>query len=138
MPISGRIPVICPSEGGGMKARTDQKLSEAGSVKKTVPWRDAVVRCLLDEMRALDRVIRTARRAIAKLSQARRPSRRFIGLSLLVAMTLAISACSEQNETKQPREDSSQRTLAPAIGGTYRRPLGQDPSSLDPVKLVDL
>ena len=121
-----------------MKARTSQKLSEAGSVKKAVPWRDAVVRYLLAETRALDRVMRTARRVIAKLSQARRPSRRFIELSLLVAVTLAISACSEQNETKRPREASSQVTQAPAIGGTYRRPLGNDPSSLDPAKIVDL
>ena len=108
-----------------MKARTSQKLSEAGSVKKAVPWRDAVVRYLLAETRALDGVIRTARRVIAKLSQARRPSRRFIELSLLVAVTLAISACSEQNETKRPREASSQVTQAPAIGGTYRRPLAK-------------
>jgi hypothetical protein len=120
-----------------MKARAYQKLSEAGSVKKVVPWRDAVVHYLLAQTRALDRVRRTACRAIAKLSQAWRPSRRFIGLSLLVAVTLAISACSEQNETKQPREDLSQVTQAPAIGGTYRRPLGNDPSSLDPAKIVD-
>ena len=120
-----------------MKARTYQKLSEAGSVKKAVPWRDAVVRYLLAETWPLDRVMRTVRRVIAKLSQARRPSRRFIELSLLVAVTLAISACSEQNETKQPREASSQGTPTPAIGGTYRRPLGNDPSSLDPAKIVD-
>ncbi len=120
-----------------MKARASQKLSEAGSVKKAVAWRDAVVRYLLAETWALDRVMKTARRVIARLSQARRPSRRFIGLSLLVAVTLAISACSEQNETERPREASSQGTPTPAIGGTYRRPLGNDPSSLDPAKIAD-
>jgi peptide/nickel transport system substrate-binding protein/oligopeptide transport system substrate-binding protein len=77
-------------------------------------------------------------RVIAKLSQARRPSRRFIELSFLVAVTLAISACSEQNETKQPREASLQVTPTPAIGGTYRRPLRNDPSSLDPANIVDV
>jgi oligopeptide transport system substrate-binding protein len=121
-----------------MKARAYQKLSEAGSVHKAVLWRDAVVRYLLAETRALDRVIRTARRVIMKLLQARRPSRRFIALSLLVVVTLAISACSEQNETKQPRAGSWQGTPTPAIGGTYRRPLRNDPSSLDPVELVDV
>jgi peptide/nickel transport system substrate-binding protein len=121
-----------------MKARAYQQLSEAGSVKKAVPWRDAVVRYLFVETRPLDGVTRTARRVIAKLSQARRPWRWFIGLSLLMAVTLSISACNEQNETKPPREASSQATHVPAIGGTYRRPLGQDPSSLDPAKLVDL
>jgi len=120
-----------------MKARAYQKLSEAGSVKNGVLWRDVVVRYLLAKAWALDRVMRTVRRVIAKLSQASRPSRWFIRLSLLVAVTLAISACSEQNETKQPREDSSQVTQAPAVGGTYRRPLANDPSSLDPAKIVD-
>jgi peptide/nickel transport system substrate-binding protein len=121
-----------------MKARVYQKLSEAGSVKNPVLWRDAVVRYLPAETWALDRVMRTARRVIAKLSQARRPSRRFIELSLLVVVTLAISACSEQNEPQRPREASSQVTPTPAIGGTYRRPLRQDPSSLDPAKIVDV
>jgi oligopeptide transport system substrate-binding protein len=138
MPISGRIYVIHPSEGGGIKARAYQKHSEAASVQKAVRWRDAVVRYLLAETRALDRVIRTAGRVIAMLSQALCPSRRFIEVFFLVAVTLAISACSEQNETKQPREASSQGTPTPTIGGTYRRPLRNDPSSLDPVKLVDV
>jgi oligopeptide transport system substrate-binding protein len=120
-----------------MKASTYQKLSEAGSVQKAVLWRDAVARFLLAETWVLDRVMRTARRVIAKLSKACRPSRRFIDLSLLVAVTLAISACSEQNETKQPREASSQMAPTPAIGGTYRRPLADDPSSLDPAMIVD-
>jgi oligopeptide transport system substrate-binding protein len=121
-----------------MKARAYQKLSEAGSVQKAVRCRDAIVRYLLAEMRALDRVIRAARRIIAKLSQVRCPSRRFIALSFLVAVTLAISACSEQNETKQPREAPLQVTPTPAIGGTYRRPLRNDPSSLDPANIVDV
>ena len=38
----------------------------------------------------------------------------------------------------RPREASSQATQVPAIGGTYRRPLGQDPSSLDPAKIADV
>src|SRR5262245_9167465 len=137
MPISGRICVICPSVGGGIKARTSQQLSEAGSVKKLVRWRAAVVHQLLAEMRPLDGVMRMARRIIAQLSPARYSSRRFIGLSLLMAMTLAISGCNEQNETKRPRDASSQVTQGPAIGGTYRRPLAQDPSSLDPAKIAD-
>ncbi len=107
-------------------------------MEKAVPWRDVVLRSLLAATRPLDGVMRTACRVIAELSQARRPSRRFIGLTLLVAVTLAISACSEQNEPQRPREASSQLTQVPAIGGTYRRPLANDPSSLDPVELVDL
>jgi peptide/nickel transport system substrate-binding protein/oligopeptide transport system substrate-binding protein len=121
-----------------MKARDYQKLSEAGSVQKLVLWRDAVVRYLLAETWGLDRVMTTARRAIAKLPLTWRPSRRFSVLSLLVVVAFAISACNEQHEPKGSREASSQVAQVPAIGGTYRRPLGQDPSSLDPVKLVDL
>ena len=55
-----------------------------------------------------------------------------------MAVALAISACNEQNETKRPRDALSQVEGVPAIGGTYRRPLGQDPSSLDPAKIVEL
>jgi oligopeptide transport system substrate-binding protein len=106
-------------------------------VKRAVPWRDTGGRYRLVETRAVDKLTRTARRVIAKLSQAWRPSHRFIVLSLLVAVTLAISACSEQNEPKRPREASSQVTQVPAIGGTYRRPLMEDPSSLDPARIVD-
>jgi len=121
-----------------MKAGTSQKLTKAGLVKKVMPRRDAVVRYLLAETWALDRGMRMALRVMAKLSQDQRPSHRFIALSLLVAVTFTIAACSEQNETKRPRETSSQATQGPAIGGTYRRPLAQDPSSLDPAKIVDL
>jgi oligopeptide transport system substrate-binding protein len=120
-----------------MKVRTAQKLSEAGSVEKVVPWRDEVIYYLLAQTRPLAGVMGTVRRVIARLSQARRRSRRFIGLSLLVVVTLSISACSEQNETKRPREVSSRATQGPAIGGTYRRPLADDPSSLDPARIVD-
>jgi peptide/nickel transport system substrate-binding protein/oligopeptide transport system substrate-binding protein len=80
----------------------------------------------------------TPRRVIAKLSQALRPPCRFIEWSLLVAVTLILTACSEQQETRQPREVSSQETQTPVTGGTYRRPLAQDPSSLDPARIVDL
>jgi oligopeptide transport system substrate-binding protein len=102
-----------------------------------MPCRDAVVHSLAANVRLLDGVMGTARKVIAKVSHAWRSSHRFIDLSLLVAMTLAISACSEQNETKRPREVSSRATQGPAIGGTYRRPLADDPSSLDPARIVD-
>jgi oligopeptide transport system substrate-binding protein len=106
-------------------------------VKRAVPWRDAGARYLLFETWALDRIIRTARHVIAKLSQIWRASHRFAELSLLVAVALTISACGEQNETNRPREPSPERTPTPVIGGTYRRPLADDPSSLDPARIVD-
>src|SRR5262245_27294493 len=138
MPISGRDTVHCFSEDGGMKGRSCQKVSEASAVQKVVLWKDAVARPLLAETWGLDRVMIKACCVFAKLSQTRYSSCRFIELALLVAVTLVIAACSEQHETKQTREAPSQGPPTPAIGGTYRRPLGQDPSSLDPVKLVDL
>jgi hypothetical protein len=86
--------------GGGMKARTYQKVSEAGPVKKAVLWRDAVVPALLAQTQPFDGVMGTIRRVIPKLSRAQRSLRWFIELSLLVAVTLIISACSEQSEQK--------------------------------------
>jgi len=106
-------------------------------VKKPVPRGFAIVHNPLAETRWLDGVMRAARRVIAKLSQTRRHSRRFSVLCLLAAVTLAISACNEPNVAERPREASSQVTPVPAIGGTYRRPLANDPSSLDPAKIVD-
>ena len=107
-------------------------------MKEIVPWRATIVHYLFTETRPLDGIMRTVHRVIAKRSQVRRPLRRFIGFFLVVAVTLAISACSEQDETKRARETPSQEAQAPAIGGTYRRPLGQDPSSLDPAKIADV
>jgi oligopeptide transport system substrate-binding protein len=56
----------------------------------------------------------------------------------VVAVILAISACSERNEAERKREQPSQVTAKRTVGGTYRRPLANDPTSLDPAKLVDL
>jgi oligopeptide transport system substrate-binding protein len=129
------VPSAAPK---GRQASEDiLELSEAGSVKSAVPWRDAGARYPLVEMRALDRIIRTARHAIAKLSQTWCASHRFTELALLVAVGLIISACGEQNETNRPREPSPQGPPTPVIGGTYRRPLADDPSSLDPSRIVD-
>jgi peptide/nickel transport system substrate-binding protein len=106
-------------------------------VKKAVPRGFAIVYRMPAMIRPLDRVVRAALRLIAKLPQTRRTSHRFSLLSLLAAVTLAISACEEQNVAEQPREAASQVMPVPAIGGTYRRPLGNDPSSLDPAKITD-
>jgi peptide/nickel transport system substrate-binding protein/oligopeptide transport system substrate-binding protein len=109
-------------------------------VKKAAPWEGAVVRYLHAKTQALDldKVHTTAHRVLAKHAHTRRQWRRFPTLPILAALTLAISACSEQNETKRPPETPSQIMQTSAIGGTYRRPLRNDPSSLDPANIVDL
>ena len=75
---------------------------------KVVPWRDAVVHHLLAETWSLDGVTRTAGRVICTTLTGPDPSRRFIVLPFSMAVTLAISACSEQNEPKRPREPHRQ------------------------------
>jgi len=77
-----------------------------------------------------------ARRVIERISRTRCSLRWFLALSL-AGVTLALSACNEWNDAERPREQPSQVTRQPTIGGTYRRPLANDPSTLDPVKLVD-
>jgi peptide/nickel transport system substrate-binding protein len=78
-----------------------------------------------------------ARRVIEKISRTRCPLRWFLALSL-AGVTLALSACNEWNDAERPREQPAQVTRQPTMGGTYRRPLANDPSTLDPAMEVDL
>jgi oligopeptide transport system substrate-binding protein len=106
-------------------------------VKTAVLWGYEAVYNLLAARRSHIGVIVTTWRGIEKISQTSRHLRQFIALSL-AAVTLTLSACSEQHEAEKPREHPSQVTRVPTVGGTYRRPLGNDPATLDPAKLVDL
>jgi oligopeptide transport system substrate-binding protein len=78
-----------------------------------------------------------ARCVIETISRISRHIRWLTALSL-AAVTLAISACSERNDAERPRGQPSQAPQKPTVGGTYRRPLANDPASIDPAKLVDL
>ncbi len=106
-------------------------------MKTAVSWDYKAVYNLFAEMRSRHEVSVTARRVIEKISQTRRRLRWFIALSL-AAVTLALSACSERNEAERSREQPSPVVRTPTVGGTYRRPLANDPASIDPAKLVDL
>jgi oligopeptide transport system substrate-binding protein len=75
-------------------------------------------------------------RVIEKISRTRCPLCCFLALSL-AGVALALSACNEWNDAERPREQPSQATRQPTIGGIYRRPLANDPSTLDPAKQVD-
>jgi oligopeptide transport system substrate-binding protein len=57
---------------------------------------------------------------------------------ILATVVLTISACDGQNNADKPQGQPSQATQKPATGGIYRRPLGNDPASLDPAKITDL
>ena len=62
---------------------------------------------------------------------------RLLTLLLLITLLLPLSACSRQDEAEKPREQTPQVTLMVPSGGTYRRPLQNDPASLDPVRITD-
>jgi oligopeptide transport system substrate-binding protein len=56
---------------------------------------------------------------------------------LFVVLIFTISACTQTDEDQQPRGQSARETREPHHGGTYRRPLGNDPASLDPANITD-
>jgi oligopeptide transport system substrate-binding protein len=62
---------------------------------------------------------------------------RLLMLLLLVALALALLACSRQDEVEKPHDQPPQVTRMVPSGGTYRRPLPNDPASLDPVQITD-
>jgi oligopeptide transport system substrate-binding protein len=57
---------------------------------------------------------------------------------LFVALTFTLPACSRRDEAEKAREQPSQVTQEPFATGTYRRPLGNDPATLDPVRMTDM
>jgi peptide/nickel transport system substrate-binding protein/oligopeptide transport system substrate-binding protein len=56
---------------------------------------------------------------------------------MFTALTLMIPACSRRDDAEKPREQPPRVTRKPLAGGTYRKPLGNDPSSLDPARITD-
>ena len=60
-----------------------------------------------------------------------------LALLFCIIMAAMISACTQSNEAEQPRVQSSRGSHEPLSGGTYRRPLGNDPGSLDPSHITD-
>jgi peptide/nickel transport system substrate-binding protein/oligopeptide transport system substrate-binding protein len=54
-----------------------------------------------------------------------------------VALIIVIPACSQQDDVEKSREQSSPVSREPPTGGIYRRPLGNDPASLDPAQITD-
>jgi oligopeptide transport system substrate-binding protein len=113
------------------------KFTAVSSVKTAVLWSCEAILNVFAEIRSSNRVIAMAHGVIEQISQTGRHFHWFVALSL-TAVTLAISGCSERDEADRPHEQPSQVTQMKAIGGTYRLPLGNDPASLDPAKIVDL
>jgi peptide/nickel transport system substrate-binding protein/oligopeptide transport system substrate-binding protein len=56
---------------------------------------------------------------------------------LFAILTFTISGCTRSNDAEQPHGQSSRVTREPRSGGTYRRPLANDPASLDPAHITD-
>jgi oligopeptide transport system substrate-binding protein len=83
-------------------------------------------RCAVMECRTTDRV------------WGARHSSSLLILFLLVIFTLVLPACSRQDEAEKPREQPMPETRQLQSGGTYRRPLANDPANLDPARITDL
>lgn len=65
-----------------------------------------------------------------------RPLHTFI-LLLLIGLSVAISACNQQDGVEKPRGAPLEKPVERSAGGTYRRPLGNDPATLDPARITD-
>lgn len=57
---------------------------------------------------------------------------------LLVALTFTLPACSRRDEAEKAREQPSQVSQEPFATGIYRRPLENDPATLDPARMTDM
>jgi oligopeptide transport system substrate-binding protein len=57
---------------------------------------------------------------------------------MFVALGLTITACDRRTETGESQQQPERVTRKPATGGTYQRPLGNDPGTLDPARLTDI
>jgi oligopeptide transport system substrate-binding protein len=60
-----------------------------------------------------------------------------VALGLLIFLMVLCFACTKQDEAQKPQESPSQLTRGASTGGTYRRPLENDPASLDPARIKD-
>jgi oligopeptide transport system substrate-binding protein len=54
----------------------------------------------------------------------------------LVALALMFPACTREEQAEPPRKQPSS-VARTTTGGSYRRPLGHDPASLDPARITD-
>jgi oligopeptide transport system substrate-binding protein len=57
---------------------------------------------------------------------------------IFVALGFGMTACNRRNDTGESQEQPARVTEKPDIGGTYQRPLGDDPGTLDPAHLTDI
>jgi oligopeptide transport system substrate-binding protein len=70
---------------------------------------------------------------LARMSQ---PRPRLVLCLLIIAIISGIS-CTKEDEVEKPQSPPSPRAREVPSGGTYRRPLGNDPASLDPARIND-
>lgn len=88
------------------------------------------------EAQLLARHAKLAHRMLAWVQQTSQTLWPF-AILLFVILTCTISACTRSNEAEQPHGQSSRVTRKLPSGGTYRLPLGNDPTSLDPAHITD-
>jgi oligopeptide transport system substrate-binding protein len=62
---------------------------------------------------------------------------RGLAFCLCIILAFAISSCTKQDEAEEPQGPPSPLAHKVPTGGTYRRPLGNDPASLDPARITD-
>jgi oligopeptide transport system substrate-binding protein len=62
---------------------------------------------------------------------------RQMAMLILAILSSTIPACTQSNDAEQQHGQTPRVASSPPSGGTYRRPLGNDPASLDPARITD-
>jgi peptide/nickel transport system substrate-binding protein len=61
----------------------------------------------------------------------------WLGILILAFLTIAIPACTQRDSVEKREEQSPRVSREPSTDQIYRRPLGNDPATLDPAQLTD-
>jgi oligopeptide transport system substrate-binding protein len=106
-------------------------------VKRVRSWSHKCIQLL--EARRFVKDTRPAHDVVRWVQQISHPLWRFAVL-LFAILLFTVSACTQSNDAEQPHGQSSRAAHEAQAhnGGTYRRPLGNDPASLDPTRITDL
>jgi oligopeptide transport system substrate-binding protein len=105
-------------------------------VKRTLFWGYGSIHRQLPKAQLL---LKATKPGDGLLEGLRRPcwAWRRMAVLILAILSSTIPACTRSDDAEQQHGQTPRVASAPPNGGTYRRPLGNDPASLDPARITD-